>query len=223
MSKRKLDPAESAYWNGFYAGKHPDLEVASTFARWVIERLRPGQTLFELGCGNGRDALFFADQGLAVIACDRSEVAISTLSERPDLARFKIRPVFQAGDMSALDDSRAGKLDAVYSRFTLHAVTADEASAALAWAHRNLAPGGQLMIEVRSVLGSLYGKGTPVPEERDAFIHDGHYRRFVRKDELEAELLRLGFTITASVEAAHLAVYKDDDPVVIRIVAAKAG
>lgn len=108
----------------------------------------------------------------------------------------------------------------VYSRFTLHAVNRTNSSHALNWAFQNLSRGGVLLIEVRSVKDKLYGQGTPVSEDKDAFV-TSHYRRFVRKDELEAELKGLGFTIEHSIEQDNLAVYKDDNPVVIRIHARK--
>ncbi len=213
---------EDAYWNAFYAGRHPDLENPSSFARLVLTKLEPGALLFELGCGNGRDALFFADQGARVVACDRSAVAIKLLSDRPDLTRFRHRPRFLTADFADLAqvyDTSHEPLDAVYSRFTLHAVPVEIQTAALAWSALHLRAGGQLLIEVRSVNGSLYGKGEQV--ERDAFIHDGHYRRFLRLDELTAELEGLGLAVTEATESAGVAVYKDDDPVVIRLTARK--
>src|SRR5688572_23192441 len=115
---------EDAYWNAFYAGRHPDLENPSTFAHHVLTRLEPG-------------ALFFADQGLRVVACDRSAVAIQMLSDRPDLGRFRHRPRFLAADFADLArvyDASHEPLDAVYSRFTLHAIPAGVQSAALRWA-----------------------------------------------------------------------------------------
>ncbi|MBP6627987.1 MAG: class I SAM-dependent methyltransferase [Kofleriaceae bacterium] len=211
--------SEDAYWNAFYAGKHPDIETPSTFAQHVLARLSPGSSLFELGCGNGRDALYFADRGLQVTACDRSKVAIAALAARPELGRFLHRPTFLAADFADLDTAYVGgPLDAVYSRFTLHAVPVEVQHTALGWARRALRPGGQLLIEVRSVLGSLYGKGEPAGD-RDAFIHDGHYRRFLRMDELQADLVARGFSIADASESAGVAVYKDDDPVVIRLAA----
>lgn len=213
---------EDAYWNAFYTGRHPDIENPSTFARHVLPRLSPGSTLFELGCGNGRDALFFAAQGQQVIACDRSAVAIRQLADRSDLDRFHHRPRFLQADFAELArvyDGTQPPLDTVYSRFTLHAIPEDIQHAALAWAAAHLRTGGQLLVEVRSVNGSLYGKGEQV--SRDAFIHDGHYRRFLRADELTAELTALGLVITDLVETAGVSVYKDDDPVVIRLVAHK--
>ncbi len=215
---------ENAYWNAFYAGQHPDLEKPSSFAQVCRERLAPGALLFELGCGNGRDALFFADQGLRVVACDRSAVAIQKLSDRPDLVRFQHRPRFVTADFAELArvyDHTHEPLDVVYSRFTLHAVPVEIQSAALAWSALHLREEGKLLIEVRSVKGSLYGKGEPA--ERDAYIHDGHYRRFLRIEELSAEVAGLGLEIVDATESAGVAVYKDDDPVVIRMTARKPG
>lgn len=223
-SPARLAPLDdSKYWNRFYAAAHHDIETPSTFAQLVAGRVSTGAVLFELGCGNGRDALFFATQEMQVIACDTAAVAIETLSARPDLERFTHRPRFFVGDMAELGDLHRGELDAVYSRFTLHAVSRADASAALAWASRSLRPGGRLFIEVRSVLSSLYGKGEPVTDDRDSFIHGGHRRRFVRKDELLAELGGLGFVARDVVESAGLAIYKDDDPVVIRVDAERQG
>jgi hypothetical protein len=52
-------------------------------------------------------------------------------------------------------------LKVVYSRFSLHAVNAATADHLLRWSHENLADGGLLFIETRSVLSSLYGVGDP--------------------------------------------------------------
>lgn len=219
--KASVSATEDEYWNQFYSHAHHELEAPSSFALHVVEAMAQGQRLFELGCGNGRDALFFASRGLQVTACDRSRVAVETLKARPDLGRFRHRPEFLVADFAELDQAfRPGPGEApdlVYSRFTLHAVPADVQAAALGWSRRALRPGGRLLIEVRSVKGSLYGKGEPV--ERDAFIHDGHYRRFVRIEELTSELSALGFAIESATEASGVAVYRDDDPVVIRLVA----
>jgi len=122
--------------------------------------------------------------------------------------------------MENLDDRHAGDLDAVYMRFVLHAVTAEVASVGLSWASRNLRPGGQLFVEARSVRGSLYGEGRPAG--RDAFVQDGHYRRFIRADELREEIVGIGFRVDELVEADGLAVRRGDDPVVIRAFATQA-
>lgn len=211
----------SAYWDEYYRFGRPEIEEPSSFARACRARIDDDQLLFELGCGNGRDALFFADQGMHVVACDQSTVAIARLSQRPDLDRFRHRPRFLQADFAALPSLHRGEVDIVYSRFSMHAATRQAASAALAWSAAALRRGGALMIEARSVRGSLYGRGEPVPGERDAFFYDGHYRRFLRSDELSAEITALGLKVDDLVEADGLAKFKDDDPVVIRLMATR--
>lgn len=216
--KAGVSTSDDAYWNQFYSHRQVEIEVPSSFAQQVIGQIRSSARLFELGCGNGRDALFFASRGLQVVACDRSQVAVETLRARPELAAFPHRPEFVQADFAELPSLYQGPShDVVYSRFTLHAVPSSVQSAALSWARGALSAGGTLFIEARSVKGSLYGKGEPV--ERDAFVHDGHYRRFLRLDELLGELTSLGFSIASAVEQAGVAVYREDDPVVLRVAA----
>ncbi len=205
------------YWDRFYDEEHPDLAEPTSFARYCARYLRPSALIFEIGCGNGRDALFFARVQLRVIASDASHVAIDHLREEAAPKEWRYMARFVARPMEALDDRHAGEIDAIYMRFVLHAVDAEVAARGLAWAARNVRVGGFVFIEARSVLGSLYGKGQRVG--RDAFFYDGHYRRFLRKTETTDQLASLGFQLVSVIESDGLAIHGDDDPVVIRIVA----
>ena len=68
------------YWNLYYQNKLCPTSP-SPFARYVSTLVEPGRTLAELGCGNGRDALYFASLGLDVVAMDLSEAAIGMLRQ----------------------------------------------------------------------------------------------------------------------------------------------
>jgi len=206
------------YWDQFYAKPHPELRDPSAFARFCMDQIPAKGSLFELGCGNGRDALYFARNGLAVTACDQSATAIERLAGVaasrdgwPTPPRFIVRRFEELAD--------DGLQDVIYSRFTLHTVDAPTASRTLRWAHRNLRPGGHLFIEARTVLDDLYGVGEEMG--RDAFFQDGHYRRFVRADELAAELAEVGFDVRHVVEGKGMAKFGSDDPVVVRAVAGR--
>jgi len=179
-----------------------------------VALLSRDDSVFEVGCGNGRDTFFMARSDLRVFASDPSTVALAEVRSRIERESFPHRPRLVACPMENLDDRHAGDLDAIYMRFVLHAVTAEVASAGLRWASRNLRPDGRLFAEARSVRGSLYGKGWSAG--RDAFIQDGHYRRFIRADEFRDEIVGIGFRVDELVEASGLAVRDDDDPVVIR-------
>lgn len=213
----RREMADHPYWDAFYRAAHPEIGGPTTFAMWCLPLFPQQARLVEFGCGNGRDAVFFAQSGFDVIACDQSAVAIETLAQEHSHESIKKSLTFFRGDFTRLDQEQFGPVDVVYSRFTLHAITQAEATSALAWAAANLRPQGLLALEVRSVKGDLYGRGEP--RERDAFVYNGHYRRFVRLDELVAELTRLGFTLQHTIESAGLAVHQNDDPVVIRVIA----
>lgn len=69
---------EMGRWTEFYNG--PDFALVpksgSTFARWVQPQLRDGAVI-DVGCGAGRDALWFAEQGHPVTALDFSRGALN--------------------------------------------------------------------------------------------------------------------------------------------------
>jgi len=172
--------------------------------------------LVELGCGNGRDAFYFAANAVPTIAIDLAEVAIQQLVDKTPSKN----PDFICADFTNLETPYPKQIGTVYSRFTLHAIKAPDASRTLKWSYDNLMPGGLLLIEVRSVKDPMCGKGTQVEGERDAWVNT-HYRRFIRKDELFEELRNLGYQIEFELEADNVSVYKDDNPVVIRVHARK--
>jgi SAM-dependent methyltransferase len=211
---------DQTYWDRFYEQAHPDLLEPSSFARLCVSLLSRDESVFEVGCGNGRDALYMARSGLRVLASDPSPVALAEVRSRMQREPFDHRLRLVARRMENLDDRHAGALGAVYMRFVLHAVTAEVASVGLSWASRNLRPGGRLFVEARSVLGSRYGEGQPAG--RDAFFQDDHYRRFIRADELRDEIVGIGFRVNELVEAGGLAVRDRDDPVLVRVFATRA-
>ena len=48
------------YWDNFYIKKNKIKE--SSFARFVLNKVRKGRmkkSLIDIGCGNGRDSIFF--------------------------------------------------------------------------------------------------------------------------------------------------------------------
>ena len=206
------------YWDRFYAKPHPELQEPSPFARFCLDKIPADGVLFELGCGNGRDALYFARNGVTVTACDQSTTAIERLTAIVASSDgWRVAPRFIVRRFEDLADD--GPYAVIYSRFTLHTVDGPTASDALRWAHRNLASGGSLLIEARTVKDALHGMGEPAG--RDAYIHDGHYRRFVRTEELTEELEALGFAIDQVVEGNGMATFGSDDPVVVRAVASR--
>lgn len=203
----------TAYWNQYYKNRVCS-EKPSPFAQYVATLVEPGRDMVELGCGNGRDAVFFAGQGMRITALDMSQEAVSQLQSRsiPNAE-------FLCGDFVNSDVHQRSSYDYAYSRFTIHSINHNQEQVLLGNLFRGLRPGGKLFIEVRGVNDPLFGKGKQV--ERNAFFYDNHYRRFIVLDELTESLERHGFRVEYAQERTGFAPYGNDDPPVIRIVAAK--
>lgn len=201
------------YWNRYYQNKVCSTQP-SPFAQYVATLVEPGKTLVDLGCGNGRDTCYFAGLGLNVVGMDLSASAIAMLQEQnvPNAQ-------FLCGDFISHPVHTPDCYDYAYSRFTIHAINPKQETMLLQAMHQALKPGGKFFIEVRSVHDPLYGKGQPV--ERNAFFYDNHYRRFIVLSELTHSLEQCGFRVEYAREQTGFAPYGNDDPPVIRIVAAK--
>lgn len=208
-----VDHGRSAHWNSFYkASKAPT--QPSSFARLVARDLDPRARILEVGCGNGRDAAYFADEiGLTVIAVDVSEQAIAACRRQYDTSDVS----FVSGTIDAIPDTE-GPFDAVYSRFCLHAMTSAEEDEFIARAAGLMRADGRLYLECRSIKDPLARKGEVISKTERIF---GHYRRFIIAEELMRNLTGSGFVITTFTEEAGLAKLGDDDPVVIRLTATR--
>lgn len=212
-TRESTDYGRKAYWERFYES-HKAVSLPSPFAEYCLPMFSAGQRILEIGCGNGRDAFFFARSGFDIVALDKSEEAIKSCRELVSGST----PEFVCGEASDPSLAETGKFQIVYSRFSLHAMTATEENAALTSAFALLAPGGLLCIECRSINDPLSRKGEVIsPTERI----DGHYRRFIVLEELTEKLTGLGFSIIESIEADGLAVFREENPVVIRIIATR--
>ena len=200
-------------WNEFYKIEGAP-EYPSNFAQYCLPKISKDGILLDMGCGNGRDSIFFKQNGIVVIGMDNSNEAIIILTERnitcfpydfTKLPRTWQPPMF-------------GEIHTVYYRFSLHAVSHKAAVRSLFWTYEQLAEGGKVMIEVRSIKDDLFGMGNSIG--KTGFVY-GHYRRFVNKLELEHELETIGFNIVESKEGRGLAPHKDEDPVVVRVIGVK--
>lgn len=204
------------YWKDIYS-KQSEGDRPSLFAQYIVDTLDiEGKRLIELGCGNGRDAIYFANANALVTAIDQCDNIIELLNYRfQKVSNLQ----FKCTDFTCLNDSTP--YDIVYSRFTLHSISKDQEENVVNWAYRNLNPDGKLCIEVRGQKNEIYQVGTPVEGEPDAFILDDHYRRFIHFESFCKELEHIGFKIDYAKEQKGFAPYNGTDETYIRVIASK--
>lgn len=211
---RKYIVDDKEYWNNFYRNKNTGIYSNTLFSEfifhnWVGER----KNLLECGCGNGRDSLFFGKKGLHVVGIDASKQAIESITNKLPNCRFI------CGDFIDLDQVCSQTYDICYSRFTLHAISLEQELKFMHNVFNYLNKKGLFCIEVRSIHDELYGKGKNV--DKDAFIFNSHYRRFIKMEELLMRLIETGFIIKYAEENVGFAPFGNSDPYIIRIVALK--
>lgn len=194
------------YWESFYK-QHPINKDPSSFARYVFENyLETNKILLELGCGNGRDAIYFASQGLNVSAIDLAEKEIEFLQQ------LNIEnAIFNAGSFTDLKDYNG--FDFIYSRFTFHSIDEESEDQVLSQLKNTLKKDGLFLLEARS----------SKDEKLDKVFGTSHFRRYLDFNKTIAKIESKGFEIIESLESQGLAKYKQEDPYVLRIVARSRG
>ncbi len=205
------------YWNKFYASERA-LKAPSNFAKTVLDYMEKGKQLLELGCGNGRDSIFFAQNGINVTSVDESDVAIDSLSEYAKANELPLWCV--CDDFVNLSMIKTMQYDYIYSRFTLHAISEKQETELLRNIGKALKNGGRLFVEARSVNDELFGKGEYVGN--NAYIYDGHYRRFLEIERLAERIRDLSkLKVLYKDEKTGFAPSGNSDPPIIRIIAEK--
>ena len=208
------------YWARFYQCAHTTLP--SAFAVSVaIELTEPGY-IVDLGCGNGRDSVFFARSGHRVIGLDFCGKVID--DNRKRVQEQKIDDVeFKRVDISAPNalvdilnrieetaiqegDARRARV-AIYARFFFHAISEEEEELVLAALSQCLRPEATCFFEFRTEKDSQGDKR-----------FGSHYRRFIKIDRfVEKAIIGRPFECFYQVEGQGMAKYLEEDPFVGRV------
>jgi SAM-dependent methyltransferase len=203
---------ENEYWNKYYKDRRSNQDlIPSQFATFVAgEILTAKQGLIvEVGCGNGRDALFFARHNFDVLGIDASVEAIDVCRT----AANGLKADFIVGDVDDSDllrliqmNLRERPVALLYSRFFLHAVSDKSQTAMLDLSNALCKTGALMALEFRTVRDKQLTKET-----------ESHFRRFIDPLTLIEEAYRFGFRVEYFVEGFGYAKYRGDDAHVARV------
>ncbi len=217
--KNNLDryDRDTPYWNEYYKSIASEELTPSKFAIDMAKHMEKGKHLLDLGCGNGRDSLFFLHKGMNVTGIDASDFSIKNLQKKYTDENLR----FVCGDFVSCELLSQEKFDYCYARFVLHAISSKQQTALFRNVRDILAEDGTLFIEARTIHDDIYGKGVCVGKHE--FLYEGHYRRFIDKDALLRSIRdKQDFQIIYVEEGRGFAPRGENDPILLRLVLKKS-
>ena len=183
----------------------------SQFARWVADQESPGP-LTDVGCGNGRDARFFAELGYDVTGLDLVPNASRRVlkgmepDHRPRVLPFNLeslRHTLAAGARISFSPEPV----TLYGRFLLHALSESARQHFWRFASMALRSGGRCYLEFRTEEDSTRHK-----------VFGEHYRRYLDPELVVAEAGAAGGRVLHLEQSLGLSPLEDEDPHLCRMI-----
>jgi SAM-dependent methyltransferase len=143
-------------------------EEPSDFAQKSLELFRREgvHDVLELGCGQGRDTVFFACNGLRVTALDYAETTVEELGKKAGAAGLVSSIVVRAHDVRKPLPLPDASFDACYAHMLVcMELSTAEIAFILGEIRRVLRPDGIVLYSVRSSFDKHYRTGTHLSEE----------------------------------------------------------
>jgi tellurite methyltransferase len=209
---------DKSYWDKFYS-KNPDLHQPSNFAKYILNFMEQNNlkvNLFDLGCGNARDTVYFALNNVSAHGIDQSHEAIEI-----DKNKYKVNQnlSFSSDDFTRFEfddfNFKNNNLKySLYSRFTLHAINYSEEEVLL----KNISTLKNLewlFFEARTIRDKIYGQGEQVGEHE--FV-TSHYRRFIDPEAFIDKVENLGFKVVDFSESEGYSKLNENDPNLMRLI-----
>ncbi|WP_066588832.1 class I SAM-dependent methyltransferase [Cellulomonas timonensis] len=201
--------AGADWWDRFYADRDrpvPFFRSApdESLVAWHTEgrlAVGPGTRVLELGCGPGRNAVWFAQQGAEVDALDLSGAALDWARERAQEAGVSVR--FAQSDIFAWPDGRE-PYDVVYDSGCFHHLPPHRRISYRALLESMVRPGGSFAL-------ACFAAGAMGSEAPDADLYrEGGLGGGLAYSDDE---LRHTFGWLDEVELRRMRDYPDDSPV----------
>ena len=195
------------YWNKFY--KKFNLAKPSSFAEFVYKKIKIKKNLLsiiDIGCGNGRDTLFFLKKGFLIVGLDKSRVAI--------IENKKKNKNFIKLDICKKNILKK-KYDIIYCRFFLHSINIKEESIFFDNLKKISKKKTLIYLEFRTDKDPLLKKGKILSANERIY---GHYRRFINMNQFKKKVVLKGFKIIKIYLSFKFAYFFKQKPHIARVI-----
>ena len=200
------------YWDRYYNDLKGVLKPSS-FSKYCKKFLKNYKgDIYDIGCGNGRDTIFFNQNKINCIGLDQSSTVIKLNKKKFK----KIKKNFIKTNFVNFQYKNKNKSFSIYSRFTLHSINKKQEKILIKKMIKlkNL---DYLFIEARTIYDELFGIGKKIG--KNEYV-TSHYRRFINPQELKKEIKK-NFKIIEFKVSRGFAIFKKENPKVLRIIAKK--
>ena len=194
------------HWDKFYKVGH--LLKPSSFSKFVLQYTKKNKTLIDVGCGNGRDTLFFIKNKIRASGADNSKVAISSNQEISQKSFFKINICQNKINIKK-------KFDYIYARFFIHAINLNDEKKLFKNLRTISKKNSLIFLEFRTTSDPLMNKGKKISKYERIY---GHYRRFIDVKKFKERLMKNKFIIKSCKESSSFAKFDKEKPSVCRMI-----
>lgn len=199
------------YWNKFYEDKKKYKE--SSFARFIFNKIKNRKKLkiIDIGCGNGRDAVFFAKKKHDVIGVDISTKAIKT-NKTVKINKLK----FLKFDIEK--NKMKSQFDVVYCRFFLHTISSRGEGKLLKLIKSITKKNSLVCLEFRNWQDKIFYIKKRIHNVIVEY-EKGHYRRIINPKQFIKTFLReIKSKIIFYKSSRNLSIVKKDNPHLSRLI-----
>ena len=209
MKKKNL----ITYWDNYYDNTKNLSE--SSFAKFTLKylgRKRKDKKIIDIGCGNGRDSLYFYKQNLNVLGIDISKRAIK---RNLSYSRAKLKFI----NLDIGKKTVSGKFNFIYSRFFLHAINEKAENKLFKLINKIKKKDTLLFLEYRNHKDLIFKNIKNKKHNQLIEFEKGHFRRIIYTEKLIKKISNsFKGKMIYKKSAKNLSIVRKDNPNLTRII-----